>query len=117
MNNMLVMTVLIAGAFFAAFYTPMLGTGAMMGYDSRPVDYAYFYRNDQNIPGETQVRQLAEDYGVNITSWAEAPMIRLAVDGEYEVERGRAHGYHLRGKIQRADAVQALSCPKAPMKP
>ena len=85
-NNMLVMTVLIAGAFFAAFYTPMLGTGAMMGYDSRPVDYAYFYRNDQNIPGETQVRQLAEDYGVNITSWAEAPMIRLAVDGEYDVE-------------------------------
>ncbi|MEI3102338.1 MAG: hypothetical protein V8T45_11640 [Oscillospiraceae bacterium] len=85
-NNMLVMTVLIAGAYFASFYTPMLGTGAMMGYQARPVDYAYFYRDDQDIPGEEEVRRLAEDYGVNITSWAEAPMIRLAVDGEYEAE-------------------------------
>ena len=40
-NNMLVMSLLIAGAFFASFYTPMLGTGAMMSYDTRPVDYAY----------------------------------------------------------------------------
>ena len=85
-NNMLVMTVLIAGAYFASFYTPMLGTGAMIGYQARPVDYAYFYRDDQDIPGEEEVRRLAEDYGVNISSWAEAPMIRLAVDGEYEAE-------------------------------
>ena len=85
-NNMLVMTLLIAGAYFASFYTPMLGVGAMMGYDARPVDYAYFYRNDQNAPKETEVRQLAETYEVNITSYAEAPMIRLAVDGMEHVE-------------------------------
>lgn len=85
-NNMLVMTLLIAGAYFASFYTPMLGVGAMMGYDARPVDYAYFYRNDQSVPREEEVRQLAEEYGVNITSYAEAPMIRLAVDGTYHVE-------------------------------
>ena len=80
-NNMLVMTLLIAGAYFASFYTPMLGVGAMMGYDARPVDYACFYRNDQNAPGEEEIRQLAETYEVNITSYMEAPMIRLAVDG------------------------------------
>ena len=85
-NNMLVMTLLIAGAYFASFYTPMLGVGAMMGYDARPVDYAFFYRNDQNAPKETELRQLAEDYKVNITSYAEAPMIRLAVDGMEHVE-------------------------------
>lgn len=85
-NNMLVMTLLIAGAYFASFYTPMLGVGAMMGYDARPVDYAYFYRNDQSVPREEEIRQLAEEYGVNITSYAEAPMIRLAVDGTYHVE-------------------------------
>lgn len=85
-NNMLVMTLLIAGAYFASFYTPMLGVGAMMGYDARPVDYAYFYRNDQNAPREADVRQLAEGYRVNITSYAEAPMIRLAVDGMEHVE-------------------------------
>lgn len=85
-NNMLVMTLLIGGAYFASFYTPMLGVGAMMGYDARPVDYAYFYRTDQSVPREEEIRQLAEEYGVNITSYAEAPMIRLAVDGTYHVE-------------------------------
>ncbi|HIX90378.1 MAG TPA: ABC transporter permease [Candidatus Agathobaculum pullicola] len=85
-RNMLVMTVLIAGAYFASFYTPMLGTGAMMGYDARPVDYAYHFRADQDIPREGEVRALAEQYGVTITSWAQAPMIRLAVDGNRHVE-------------------------------
>lgn len=85
-NNMLVMTLLIAGAYFASFYTPMLGVGAIMSYDARPVDYAYFYRNDQNAPKETELRQLAAEQKVNITSYTEAPMIRLAVDGTYHVE-------------------------------
>ena len=76
-RNMLVVTVLIAGSYFAAFYTPMLGTGAMMSYDRRPVDYAYHWRADQDIPGEGEVRALAEEYGVEITSWADASMIRL----------------------------------------
>ena len=85
-RNMLVMTLLIAGAYFASFYTPMLGTGAMMGYDARTVDYEYHCRADQDIPGEDEVRALAEDYGVTITSWAEAPMLRLGVDGWEHVE-------------------------------
>ena len=85
-RNMLVMTVLIAGAYFASFYTPMLGTGAMLGYDARPVDYAYHFRADQDIPQQDEVRALAEEYGVTITSWAQAPMARLAVDGERHVE-------------------------------
>ncbi len=85
-RNMLVMTVLIAGAYFATFYAPMLGTGAMMGYDARPVDYAYHFRADQDIPQEGEVRALAEEYNVSITSWAQAPMARLAVDGTRQVE-------------------------------
>ena len=91
-RNMLVMTVLIAGAYFASFYTPMLGTGAMMGYDARPVDYAYHFRADQDIPLESEVRSLAEEYGVTITSWAQAPMARLAVDGTRHVETEGALG-------------------------
>lgn len=85
-RNMLVMTVLIAGAYFATFYAPMLGTGAMMGYDARPVDYAYHFRADQDIPQEGEVRALAEEYNVSITSWAQSPMARLAVDGTRQVE-------------------------------
>ena len=85
-RNMLVMTVLIAGAYFASFYAPMLGTGAMMSYDARPVDYAYHFRADQDVPQEDEVRSLAEEYGVTITSWTQAPMARLAVDGTRQVE-------------------------------
>ena len=85
-NHMLVMSLLIAGAYFASFYTPMLSTGAMMGYDSRPVDYAYHYRGDQRLPTKQEVEALAQEYGVTITSWAEAPMARLAVDGYAHVE-------------------------------
>lgn len=85
-RNMLVMTLLIAGAYFGSFYTPMLGTGAMIGYDARPIDYVYRFRADQDIPQEDEVRELAEKYGVTITSYAQAPMLRLAVDGTMSVE-------------------------------
>jgi len=85
-RNMVVMTLLIAGSYFASFYVPMVGTGAMMSYDARPVDYAYRYRADQDIPGKGEVLALAEDYGVTVTTWAEAPMIRLGVDGWEHVE-------------------------------
>jgi len=85
-RNMLVMSLLIAGAYFASFYSPMLGTGAMIGYDTRPVDYEYHFRADQDIPREAEVRALAEKYGVSITSWNESPMLRLGVDGREHVE-------------------------------
>lgn len=85
-RNMLVMTLLIAGAYFGSFYVPMLGTGAMMGYDRRPVDYAYHFRADQDIPQEAEVRALAEEYGVTVTDFSAAPMLRLAVDGNDHIE-------------------------------
>lgn len=91
-NNMLVISLLIAGAYFGSFYAPMLGTGSMMSYDSRPVDYAYHYRADQNLPTEQEVRDMAQEYGVTITSWREVPMARLAVDGYMHVETEGAVG-------------------------
>lgn len=85
-RNMLVMTLLIAGAYFGSFYTPTIGTGAMIGYDQRPVDYVYNFRADQDIPLEEEVRALAEAYGVTVTDFAAAPMLRLAVDGDDHIE-------------------------------
>ena len=85
-RNMLVMTLLIAGAYFGSFYAPTMGTGAMIGYDQRPVDYVYHFRADQDIPLEAEVRALAEEYGVTITDFSAAPMIRLAVDGNDHIE-------------------------------
>ncbi len=85
-RNMLVMTLLIAGAYFGSFYTPMLGTGSMISYDQRPVDYVYNFRADLDIPLEEEVRALAEEYGVTVTDFAAVPMLRLAVDGEDHIE-------------------------------
>lgn len=85
-QSLLVMTVLIAGAYFASFYAPMLGVGAMMEFDARPFDYSYQYRMDQDLPTESEVRQLADQYDVNVTEWHSAPMIRLGVDGTEHVE-------------------------------
>ena len=85
-RNMLVMTLLIAGAYFGSFYTPMLGTGSMISYDQRPVDYVYNFRADQDIPLEEEVRALAEEYGVTVTDFAAVPMLRLAVDGQDHIE-------------------------------
>lgn len=85
-QNLLVMSLLIAGAYFGSFYMPMLGTGAMIAYDAREIDYLYHFRNDQDIPQEQEVRQLADEYAVTITDWTQATMLRLAVDGTEGIE-------------------------------
>lgn len=85
-RNMLVMALLIAGAYFGSFYAPMIGAGAMIGYDARPVDYVYNFRADQDIPMEDEVREMAGEYGVTVTDFASAPMLRLAVDGDDHIE-------------------------------
>ena len=99
-RNMLVMTLLIAGAYFGSFYTPTMGTGAMIGYDARPVDYVYNFRADQDIPLEEEVRALAEEYGVTVTDFAAAPMVRLAVDGDDRIEEEGPMGVTWRKEYQ-----------------
>lgn len=86
-RNMLVMTLLIAGAYFASFYVPMLGSAAMMQSQSVPIDYLFHYRTDQDMVNEDDIRALADQYGVTITSYSEAPMARLVVDGTHSVEK------------------------------
>ena len=91
-RNMLVITVLVAGAYFASFYTPMSGTGAMTGYAARPVDYAFRYRSDQTMLIEQEIRQMADEEGVAITSYFTGPVAVLGIDGEEMVEREDALG-------------------------
>lgn len=86
-RNMLVITVLIAGAYFGAFYTPVLGTGASMSYDQRTVDYAFHYRADQDMPQEQEIRQMAQEENVVITDYTAQDMATLAIDGEEYVEQ------------------------------
>lgn len=86
-RNMLVMTLLIAGAYFAAFYAPMLCTNSAYSFESRPVDFEYHWRGDQNWPQQTEVETLAKEYEVNITSWVEADAAVLGGDGTVSVEQ------------------------------
>ena len=91
-RNMLVITVLLAGGYFAAFYTPMLGTGAMQGFDKRPVDYAYHYRMDQNMITQEDVEKMAAEENVNIKDWKEAAVATLGQDGYEHIEKETAIG-------------------------
>lgn len=86
-RNMLVMTLLIAGACFAAFYTPMLSTQSQYSFAGRPVDFEYHWRNDQELPGQSEVNALAGQYGMEITSWAQAQAACLGGDGMVSVEK------------------------------
>lgn len=83
------MTLLIAGAYFASFYAPMMSTRAEISFDTRPIDYAYHWRTDQNIPEREEVEALAE-HGVQLTSWAQRDAARLGVDGmaHFETDNG-----------------------------
>lgn len=86
-RNMLVMTLLIAGAYFASFYAPMLSTNSTYGIDQRPVDFAYHWRNDQSLPQQSEVEKLAAAYHVTITSWTQQTAAYLGTDGTYSVEK------------------------------
>lgn len=85
-RNMLVITVLVAGAYFASFYAPMMGTGAMMSYDARKVDYAFRHRADQDMPGREEIERMAEEEGARITGYAGRPAAVLGVDGQKYIE-------------------------------
>ena len=86
-RNMLVMTLLIAGAYFAAFYAPMLSTSSAYSFSARPVDYEYHWRSDQDWPERAEVETLAGEYGVDVTSWQQVEAATLGGDGTVSIEQ------------------------------
>ena len=93
-NNMLVSTVLIAGAAFGIFYIPMLGTGQIMSTVSRPLDYMYFWRADQQLPGRNDIKEMAAEYGLTTKDWGGTGYISLGMDGEQYVEEEDGSFYY-----------------------
>lgn len=91
-RNMLVMTVLLAGAYFASFFTPMMLSSSGQSTANRPIDFLYHYRTDQNMLTKPDVQQMAEEYQVEITSWAEATGSILGIDGIAHLETESAVG-------------------------
>ena len=86
-RNMLVMTLLIAGAYFASFYAPMLNTSSTYSFSTRPVDFEYHWRNDQNWPERGEVESLASKHGVDITSWTQVDAATLGCDGTVSIKQ------------------------------
>lgn len=85
-RNMLVVTVLVAGAYFASFYTPMMMTTSQAALKTREVDYQFFYRADQDMISPSEIQELVQSYAAQVINYREAPSATLAIDGETEVE-------------------------------
>lgn len=80
--NMCVIAVLIMAAYFAMFYSPMLGAGMLMDFGTRPTDYAFHHRIDEaGIPAQADIEQMAAEEGVNMYDYIEIPLMNLATDG------------------------------------
>lgn len=89
-NNMLVMTLLLAGAYFASFYTPTMMSAFRQNTDTLHFDGLLHAPFTETIPTEPEIRALAEAEGVEITAFREAECVLLGVDGERHVEEGRS---------------------------
>ena len=92
-NNMLVSTVLIAGACFAIFYVPMLTFSMTGDLKDRPYDYLYHYRADQRGLQRPEVEELASEYGIALKDWHEADYVSLGMDGMTNVGEGNKIEY------------------------
>lgn len=91
-NNLLVSTVLIAGASFAMFYLPMMSVGLLFDV---PYDYHYHYpiTQEDRLPSQKDIMDIAEKHQLSITDWHESPYIVLAMDGIQMVDDS-ATTYH-----------------------
>lgn len=85
-NNMLVVTVLVAGACFAMFYLPMTGTSQILEADSRPFDYSFRYPADNTFTDIEHIEKLAAKEGLSVEDYKAVSCAVLAMDGEEEVE-------------------------------
>ena len=89
-NNMLVMTLLLAGAYFASFYTPVMMSSYRQNTNTLYFDGLLHAPCSETVPTEQEIRALAEEESVEITAFREAECILLGVDGERHVEEGRS---------------------------
>lgn len=92
-NNMLVSTVLTAGACFAIFYVPMLASSMTSDLKDRPYGYLYHYRADQKGLQKAEAEELASTYGLSLKDWHEADYISLGMDGIADMGDGNKIEY------------------------
>lgn len=65
----------------------MLSTSSAYSFSSRPVDFEYHWRNDQELPQKDGVQSLTAEYDVELTSWREVGAAILGCDGTTSIEQ------------------------------
>ncbi len=122
-NNMLVITLLIAGGCFAIFYLPTNGISAMFRYASQPYDYFYNYQADQDVPGREEVEALGREYGLSFQEWKECGYVTLGIGGNDMIEEDEQR-YHIEyvpmqseAKVLSEDAYRVITGLEVDVKP
>lgn len=94
-NNMIIVTLLIAGACFAIFYVPIVAVGGLLEYDRQPYDYFFHYRMDQNVSGEEEIRTFAEEYGLTLKDYTGCEYITLGIGSRSDVLEADGKHFHV----------------------
>lgn len=94
-NNLIIVTILVAGACFAIFYLPTLSSSALLEYESRAYDYFYEYRPNQNVPDKDAVEALADMYGLTLKDWETCEYITVGAGGNTMVEEADGKHFHM----------------------
>ncbi|MBD5484210.1 MAG: ABC transporter permease [Lachnospiraceae bacterium] len=123
-NNLIIVTLLIAGGCFAIFYLPVNAVSAIINYAGLPYDYFYKYRADQDVLGREEIETLGNKYGLSFKDWAECEYITLGMGSMTEVYEDDGKHYHIdyvpmleEEKILSEDAYYALTGQTADVEP
>lgn len=123
-NNLLVITLLIAGGCFAIFYLPTNSISALLRYASQSYDYFYQYQADQAVPDRETVEVLGKDYGLTFRDWNECEYITLGIGGLSKIYEEDDVRYHVEyvpmqgeAKVLSEDAYRILTGQEVDVKP
>ena len=83
-QNMCVITILIIGALFAAFYCPAITVGPAYSLTQNPIDYKFTFRESEEAITQDEVYEMADKYNINITSYDGIQSLILIVNGYKE---------------------------------
>ena len=115
-NNLLVITLLIAGGCFAVFYLPTNGISAMFRYASHPYYYFYKYQADQDVPDKETVEALGREYALTFQDWKECDYVTLGIGGDHDVSEEDGIHFHTEytpmlseAKVLSEDAYRTLT--------
>ena len=106
-NNLIIITLLIAGACFAIFYVPTASSSMLLSYARQPFDYFFHYPIDQNVDDEEEIRAFAKKYGLAIKDWTKAEYITLGMGGRTQIMEDERH-FHIE-YLPIAEEVNILS--------